>query len=176
MLGGFIAMSVLGFGLLLLSQNSRNGHGVAIGYASVIALGFHSFVDGLIYEMTYAVEPFTGGLATAGLLLHEFPEGVIAYFLARDADLDRIRSIVWAFIAASVTTVAGAVAATGYVGDPKSVPIGEMLGLAAGGLAYIMVFHLGPHASLTPNKRGYLLASLGVILAMAAVVFRHIQH
>ena len=71
---------------------------VAIGYASIVALGFHSFVDGLIYEATYHAEVFTGSLATAGLLLHEFPEGIIAYFLARDAGLNQIRSIAWAFI------------------------------------------------------------------------------
>ncbi|NWG92458.1 MAG: hypothetical protein HXY21_08115 [Parvularculaceae bacterium] len=173
MLGGFLGMLILGFGLRLLSQNSRNGHGIAIGYASVIALGFHSFVDGLIYEATYTAEAFTGSLATAGLLLHEFPEGVIAYFLARDAGLDRVRSIAWAFIAASLTTVAGAVVATGFVGDENSVPIGQMLGLAAGGLAYIMAFHLGPHASLTPNKRGYSVAAVGVVVAITAVVLRH---
>ncbi len=176
MIGGFLGMSILGFGLRLLSQNSRNGHGIAIGYASVIALGFHSFVDGLIYEATYSTEAFTGSLATAGLLLHEFPEGVIAYFLARDAGLDRIRSIVWAFIAASLTTIFGAIVASGFLGGPENVPIGPMLGLTAGGLAYIMAFHLGPHASLTPNKRGYFIASVGVVIALAAVVLRHMQH
>lgn len=174
--GGFIGMSVLGFSLRLLSQNSRSGLGLAIGYASVIALGFHSFVDGLIYEVTYSAEFFTGSLATAGLLLHEFPEGVIAYFLARDAGLDRIRSVVWAFISASLTTVAGAVVASGFVSDGDRLPIGELLGLAAGGLVYILVFHLGPHASLTPKKRGYVIASSGVVIALAAVVFRHWRH
>ncbi len=175
-IGGFVGMSALGFGLRLLSQNSLSGHGLAIGYASVIALGFHSFVDGLIYEVTYSAEFFTGSLATAGLLLHEFPEGVIAYFLARDAGLDRVRSTVWAFISASLTTVAGAVVASGFVSGGEKLPIGELLGLAAGGLVYILVFHLGPHASLTPKKRGYFIASVGVVIALAAVVFRHWRH
>lgn len=173
MAGGFIGMSAFGFGLRMLSQSRRYGHGIAIGYASVIALGFHSFVDGLIYEATYSAEAFTGGLATAGLLLHEFPEGVIAYFLARDAGLDRVRSTIWAFIAASLTTVCGAVVATSFVGNVEKLPLGEMLGVTAGGLAYIMTFHLGPHASLTPNKRGYLVASAGVVIALAAVILRH---
>lgn len=172
--GGFAGMLVLGYGLRLLSHNSRNGHGVAIGYASIVALGFHSFVDGLIYEATYHAELFTGSLATAGLLLHEFPEGVIAYFLARDAGLDKVRSTAWAFISASLTTVAGAVIASAFIENVKSLPLGPLLGLTAGGLIYIMVFHLGPHASLTPNRRGYLVASAGVVTALAALIFRHI--
>lgn len=171
--GGFTGMLVLGFGLRLLSQNVRQGHGIAIGYASIVALGFHSFVDGLIYEATYHAEVFTGWLATAGLLLHEFPEGVIAYFLARDAGLDKARSTAWAFIAASVTTVAGAVVASAFIENVNALPLGPLLGMTAGGLIYIMVFHLGPHASLTPNKRGYFMASIGIVVALAALIFRH---
>ncbi len=172
-LGGFAIMLVLGYGLRFLSHTSRRGHGVAIGYASIVALGFHSFVDGLIYEATYHAEVFTGTIATAGLLLHEFPEGVIAYFLAREAGLDRLRSSVWAFIAASLTTVAGAVVASGFIENVNALPLGPLLGLTAGGLIYIMVFHLGPHATLTPKRRGYVVASLGVIVALAALMFRH---
>lgn len=171
--GGFAGLLALGYGLRLLSQNSQRGHGIAIGYASIAALGFHSFVDGLFYEATYHAEVFTGSIATAGLLLHEFPEGVIAYFLARDAGLDKVRSTVWAFISASLTTIAGAVIASSFIENVDSLPLGSLLGLTAGGLLYIMVFHLGPHASLTPKKRGYMVASLGVIVALAALIFRH---
>lgn len=172
-LGGFAIMLALGYGLRLLSQNGRNGHGAAIGYASIVALGFHSFVDGLIYEATFHTEVFTGALATIGLLLHEFPEGVIAYFLARDAGLDKTRSSVWAFISASLTTVMGAVIASGYIENVAAMPLGSLLGLTAGGLIYIMVFHLGPHSALTPHRRGYAMASIGVIVALAAIMLRH---
>lgn len=170
---GLAGMFALGYGLRLLSHNARNRQGVAIGYASVVALGFHSFVDGLLYEASYHAEVFTGTIATAGLMLHEFPEGVIAYFLARDAGLDRVRSTIWAFIAASLTTVAGAVFATAYIEKLDASLLGPLLGLTAGGLTYIMVFHLGPHASQTPERRGYLTASSGVIVALAALVLRH---
>lgn len=174
-IGGFLGMLALGLGLRFLSQNTSSGHGVAIGYASIVALGFHSFVDGLFYEATYHAEVFTGSLATAGLLLHEFPEGVIAYFLARDAGLNRTRSVAWAFISASITTVAGATVATAFIENVNELPLGPLLGLTAGGLIYIMAFHLGPHASLTPNRRGYAVASVGVIIALAALILRHIQ-
>lgn len=173
MAGGFLGMSAIGFGLRHLSLNRGNGHGIAIGYASVIALGFHSFVDGLIYGATFCEDPFTGQVTTAGLLLHEFPEGVIAYFLARDSGFNNVRAMIWAFIAASLTTVGGAGVASLWVETVEKAPFGQMLGLTAGGLAYIIAFHLRPHASLTPKNRGYLVASAGVVVALAAVVFRH---
>jgi len=172
--GGFLLMSGIGLALRFLTSTGKNGHGFALGYASLIALGFHSTVDGLIYEATYHAEVFTGSLATAGLLLHEFPEGVIAYFLAREAGLNSLQSTFWAFVTSSVTTVAGALAAASYVESVTALPFGPMLGLTAGFLAYIMIFHLAPHASLTPYKRGYAVASFGVAIALAAVVIRHL--
>ncbi|MEZ5897480.1 MAG: ZIP family metal transporter [Parvularculaceae bacterium] len=172
-LGGFLVMLTLGFGIRIFTRRSTDKLGLAIGYASIIALGFHSFVDGLIYEVTFHAEWFTGGLATLGLLLHEFPEGVIAFFLVREAGMSRNMSALLAFIAASVTTVAGAVIAGAFIENIDDVPFGPMLGVAAGGLVYIMIFHLGPHASLTPHKRGYMMASIGVATAMAALVLRH---
>jgi hypothetical protein len=33
-----------------------------------------------------------------------------------------------------------------------------------------MIFHLGPHARFTPERRGYLMASIGVIVALAGVI------
>jgi zinc transporter ZupT len=173
MLIGFAVMLALGFGFRLFTRRSSSELGLAIGYASIIALGFHSFVDGLIYEATFHAEWFTGWLATIGLLLHEFPEGVIAFFLAREAGLTRNMSVFWAFVAASLTTIAGAAAAGVFIENVEAIPFGPMLAVAAGGLLYIMIFHLGPHASLTPKKRGYLMASFGVAVAMAALVFRH---
>ena len=173
--GAFVGMSMLGIGLRLLSNTQLNGHGLAIGYASIAALGFHSFVDGLVYEATYHAEVFTGSLATAGLLLHEFPEGVIAFFLARDAGLNAAQSAAWSFISASLTTVAGAVIASAFIENVETLPLGPILGLTAGTLAYIVIFHLGPHAWLTPHRRGYAVASVGVAVSLAALVFRHMQ-
>jgi zinc transporter ZupT len=40
-------------------------------------VGFHSFIDGVIYSIAFTVSIFTGVLATMGMVLHEFPEGII---------------------------------------------------------------------------------------------------
>jgi zinc transporter ZupT len=173
---GFFAMVGIGMLLRLFTDSQRSLLGAAFGYASIIALGFHSFVDGLIYEATYHAEFFTGAIASIGLLLHEFPEGVIAYFLARRAGLSRPLSIWWAFVAASLTTVAGAYLATYYIDRVSSLPIGPLLGLAAGGLLYIIIFHLAPHASSTPHRRGYIMASIGVAVGLSAVIFHSLGH
>ena len=171
-LAGFALMILVG-GALRFSHNGKaNNQRAAFGYASIIALGAHSFLDGVLYESSFHNHLFTGWISTVGLLLHEFPEGVIAFFLLRETGMGAALSSFWAFVAASLTTVAGAVFASGFT---SVMPVSTLLGLTAGGLIYIIAFHLGPHAKLTPNHRGYAIAGLGVIVATAAIILRSIQ-
>ena len=53
----------------------------SFGIVALLGIGLHSFIDGLVYSVTYSVSVFTGVLATTGMVLHEFPEGIITYLL-----------------------------------------------------------------------------------------------
>ncbi|MFQ5562283.1 MAG: ZIP family metal transporter [Parvularculaceae bacterium] len=170
---GFFAMTLIGATLRIAPQHRVKGADFAFGYASIIALGAHSFLDGVIYVTSFHEDVFTGGLAALGLLFHEFPEGVIAFFLLREAGMRTFAAIFWAFVAASVTTVAGTLLSAVFIGLAAETPLSAMLGATAGGLIYIIFFHLAPHAAKTPNGRGYPTASIGVVIALLAVIFRH---
>ncbi len=43
-------------------------------------IGLHSFIDGVIYSIAFT-RILTGVLGTMGMVLHEFPEGIITYFV-----------------------------------------------------------------------------------------------
>ncbi len=47
----------------------------------MLGIGIHLFIDGFIYSITFTVSIFTGVLAATGMVLHEFPEGIITYLL-----------------------------------------------------------------------------------------------
>ncbi len=170
---GFAVMTAIGVGSAAIVSNRRSGPGLALGYVSIVALGFHSFMDGVIYQLSFHVEPFTGWLSTLGLLLHEFPEGVIGFFLLRNAGLSVRSSVTIAFFAASLTTILGTLTTAYFVESAMDVPLGPLLGATAGGLIYVIVAHLGPHAAQAPQRRGYAVASLGVVVGIAAVIFHH---
>lgn len=170
---GLGVMAVIGLSLRTFANRRVEGENLAFGYASIIALGTHSLLDGVIYETSFHDGAFTGWLATFGLLLHEFPEGVIAFFLLREAGMGALRAGVWAFVTASLTTIVGALGAAYFIDLIPKLPYPSLLGATAGALIYIMAFHLGPHAFLTPMKRGYAMASLGIIVGIGAVVLRH---
>lgn len=168
---GFAFMVLIGIAVQAAVSRSPEGAALTFGYASIIGLSVHSFLDGAVYAASFKEEAITGWIATGGLLFHEFPEGVIAYALLAQAGLSRIRAIVLAFTAAALTTVAGTLGANLLFGLATDPPIGAMLGAAAGALIYVLIVHLGPHATNAANKRGYDLAMLGVAVGTVAIIF-----
>ncbi len=172
--GGFAAMVLIGIAVQLSVNRSPEGAALTFGYASIIGLAAHSFLDGVIYAAAFKDDPFTGWIATGGLLMHEFPEGIIAFFLLAQAGLSRVNAIVLAFLAASFTTLAGTFAANAAIWLTSGPPMAAMLGSAAGALIYVLIVHLGPHASRAPKRRGYLFAQLGVAVGVAAIVLNNI--
>jgi zinc transporter ZupT len=172
---GFMFMVLVGIGVQTAVNRRAEGAALTFGYASIIALAVHSFLDGAIYAASFQEAAFTGWLATGGLLFHEFPEGVIAYALLIQAGLGRTRSIILAFIAAAITTIAGTFIANLIIDVSNGLPIAAMLGAAAGALIYVLIVHLGPHAAKTPNRRGYDIAGLGVIVGTTAIILQSIS-
>lgn len=47
-----------------------------LGIIPMLGVGLHSFLDGVIYSVTFNVSVFTGVLAAISMVLHEFPEGI----------------------------------------------------------------------------------------------------
>ena len=168
--GGFTLMVLIGITVQLSVSRRAEGAALTFGYASIIALAAHSFLDGIIYSSVFQAEPFTGWLTIGGLLFHEFPEGVIAYFLLAEAGLGRLRSIILAFLAAAFTTIAGTVGGNILIEFANGIPLAAMLGGAAGALLYVLIFHLGPHAAKAEGRGGYFFAAFGVVIGAAAVI------
>lgn len=171
---GLGVMSVIGVSLRTYASRRVEGQDLTFGYASMIAIGSHSFMDGVLYQTAFHDDLFTGGLATLALLLHEFPEGVIAYFLLREAGMKTVTASVWAFVTASLTTPLGAIGGAYVLDAVPGLKVSTLLGLTAGGLIYLMAFHLGPHAALTPRRQGYLYTGLGIIVGLAAVILHEL--
>lgn len=173
--GGFMAMVLIGIAVQFAVSQRAEGAALTFGYASIIVLASHSFLDGVVYAASFQEAAFTGWLATSGLMFHEFPEGVIAYALLAQAKLPKNRAIALALIAAAATTVAGTLVGGFMFSIAKSLPIAAMLGGSAGALIYVLIVHLGPHAAASPDKRGYDFAMLGVMLGAGAIIFQKLS-
>lgn len=166
MLGVFALVTVV-------SQRGVSQRHLAIGFISILALATHSFFDGVLYEALFHDMSWSEALiAIPGLLLHKFPEGVVAFYLLKEGGLSSRRAVLYAFGASALTTIAGALATRITLGYIEKFDSGPLIGLSAGALLFIVFFDLMPHASHSRDRRGYLYAGIGVAVATAAVVLR----
>ncbi|WP_150006338.1 ZIP family metal transporter [Iodidimonas muriae] len=140
----------------------------AIGLVPMLGIGFHSFIDGGIYSITFTVSTFTGVLAAVGMVLHEFPEGIVTYLLLIRGGFSEKAALVSAFLAAALTTPLGMLASYPLVSRIDMPLLGTLLSLSAGALVYVGATHLLPTAEREPAK--YSLVALGSGILVAVVV------
>lgn len=139
-----------------------------IGLVPMIGIGFHSFIDGFIYSITFTVSIFTGVLATSGMVLHEFPEGIITYLLLLRSGFSEKKSFILAFFAASISTPLGMLISYPFISQIDQSLLGAFLSLSAGTLVYVGATHLLPQAEKEQHK--YTLCALGGGILVAVLI------
>jgi zinc transporter ZupT len=145
----------------------------AVGFASTVGIAVHSFLDGVVYETLFVGEhEWTGFFAVIALLVHEFPEGVISFYLLRSTGYATTPAFLFAFIAASLTTIAGAFVARSAIGIFSIHDYAALLGVSTGALLYIAFGHLAVHARKAPNRSGYFWAMIGIVVGTISVIMR----
>jgi len=142
----------------------------AIGIVPMLGIGFHSFIDGFIYSVTFTVSILTGYLATLGMVLHEFPEGIITYLLLVRAGLSARRSMYLAFLAAALTTPMGMLVSYPVISHIDGEPLGALLALSAGALVYVGATHLLPRAEMEHRKYSLIALAGGILVAVIVVL------
>jgi ZIP family zinc transporter/zinc and cadmium transporter len=167
---------LVGFMLLYLINRFLNSYicheydrvNYTLGLIPMLGIGFHSFLDGVIYSITFNVSIFTGVLAATGMILHEFPEGIVTFLLLERAGFERRKSTLYAIIAAAISTPLGTLVSYPFIKDIDQSALGTLLALSAGALVYVGATHLLP-AVEKENKR-YTLVSLAIGVLVAAII------
>lgn len=139
-----------------------------IGLVPMIGIGLHSFIDGFIYSITFSVSIFTGTLAATGMVLHEFPEGIITYLLLLRSGFSEKMSLILALLAASISTPLGMLVSYPYISQIDEPLLGALLSLSAGALVYVGATHLLPQAE--KEHRKYSLFALGAGILVAVII------
>lgn len=140
------------------------------GIAPVLAIGFHSFVDGVIYSVTFKVSLFTGALAAVGMVLHEFPEGIVTFLLLERSGFSRKKSAMGAFVAAALSTPLGALVSYPFIKDITRPVLGVLLATSAGALIYVGASHLLPAVEKENKKYSVLALAVGVVVALIIMI------
>jgi zinc transporter ZupT len=141
-----------------------------IGLVPLVGIGFHSFLDGVVYSVSFSVGAFTGALVAIGMVLHEFPEGIVTYTLLRRGGFADRRSFVLAFLAAALTTPIGTAVSFPFVSRIDQELLGALLALSAGALIYVGATHLLPQAEREPRKFSLAALAAGVACAVGIIL------
>jgi len=168
------SMALLGF-LFMFFSNEYIKHltqkkVLAFGIVAAEGIGIHSFIDGIIYTVTFSISILTGFLAATGLVIHEFAEGIITYTLFLKGGVKEKTAMFYAFMVAGLTTPLGAFLAYPLVNKLSQSNLGLILGFVAGVLIYISASHLLPEAREEEKKHSSLAFICGVGLAIFIVL------
>jgi len=142
---------------------------LSYGLVPLLGIGFHSFLDGIIYSVTFNVSIFTGALAAIGMALHEFPEGIVTFILLERGGFSKKRASIYAFLAAGISTPLGAIVSYPFIQKIQASTLGSFLALSAGALVYVGATHLLP-AVERENKRFTILSLISGILVALVIV------
>ena len=135
----------------------------------MVGIGIHSFIDGIVYTVTFSVSALTGVLVSIGMVLHEFPEGVFTYVLLRKGGLQE-RTALWAAVlAAALTTPLGTLVSFPIVSRIDQSAMAALLALSAGALIYVGASHLLPTAEREPRRYNLLALGAGVLVALGII-------
>jgi zinc and cadmium transporter len=167
---GFMGLYLFNRFLNVFVCQQRECPELAMGIIPMLGIGFHSFLDGVIYSVTFNVSIFTGVVAAIGMVLHEFPEGIVSFVLLKRGGYDKRRSALYAFIAAGLSTPLGTLISFPFIQKIPKPTLGALLALSAGALLYVGASHLLP-AVEKENKRYTIISLTTGILVAAGIVF-----
>ena len=132
----------------------------------ILAIACHSFIDGIVYSVTFAAS-FSAGVFTAiSLIMHEFPEGVIAFAILRRHGVSNRNAFIWAFLAAAATTPVGVLVSGPFMFGLSDALLGNLFALSAGLLLFVATGPLMAPLKETPPVQGLLALISGVVVAV----------
>lgn len=167
LLAGFFSLHLFNrFLTAFVCEKDPQRTDIAIGVLPMLGIGLHSFIDGFIYSIAFTVSLLTGFLATVGMVLREFPEGIVTYLLLLRGGFDERQAARWAFLAAAASTPVGMLASWPMVNAIAPTHLGALLALSAGALVYVGGTHLLPRAEQEHRRHSLVALAGGVVVAV----------
>jgi zinc transporter ZupT len=170
LLAGFLVIHLSNRLLSLYLCHEYECADYTVGIIPALGIGLHSFIDGMIYSVTFNVSIFTGALAAIGMILHEFPEGIVTFVLLERGGFSRRRSAIVAFLAAALSTPLGTLVSFPFINNIQQSTLGILLAISAGALVYVGASHLLPAVEKENKKHSIFALAAGVLVAVVIIM------
>lgn len=170
LLAGFLTLHLFNRFLQAYVCQEIGCENLTLGIIPMLGVGLHSFLDGVIYSVTFNVSIFTGILAAIGMVLHEFPEGVVTFLLLERGGFNNKKSAWFAFLAAAISTPLGTLVSYPFIERIERPTLGILLAFSAGALVYVGASHLLPAVERENKKYTLLSMAVGILVAILIVI------
>jgi zinc and cadmium transporter len=170
LLAGFLSLYLLNRFLKVYICHEYDCADLTLGIIPMLGVGLHSFLDGVIYSVTFNVSIFTGILAAFGMVLHEFPEGIVTFLLLERGGINKKKSTWYAFLAAAISTPLGTLISFPFIERLERSTLGALLAFSAGALVYVGASHLLPAVERENRNYTFFAMAAGILAAVVIVV------
>jgi zinc transporter ZupT len=170
LLAGFLLLYLFNRFLKLYICQEYRCETATIGIVPMVGIGLHSLLDGVIYSVTFNVSVFTGVVVAIGMVLHEFPEGIVTFLLLERGGLSKKNSALLAFLAAAISTPLGALVSYPFIDRIAQPTLGILLAVSAGALVYVGASHLLPEVEKENRRFSVIALAAGVLVAVVIVI------
>jgi ZIP family zinc transporter len=167
---GFFSGLILHYLINTLFPESEESNLPSEAITPILAIAIHSFIDGVVYAVTFAASFSAGVFAAVGLILHEFPEGVIAFAILRRHGVSNRNAFLFAFLAAAATTPLGVLISGPFMFGLGEEVLGSLFALSAGLLLFVATGPLMAPMRETKPTLGLAALSAGVVIAVALML------
>jgi zinc and cadmium transporter len=153
------------------SEESEMHRRHTLGAISFLGIGFHSLLDGVIIGAGFTDSTVTGIIATVGVIMHEFPEGLSMMAILLHAGLTRAKALAYSVIVALATPV-GAIVSYMVLQGIRADILGGLLGIAAGSFLYIAASDLIPetHRQSSPYNIPLVISGMALLFVLELVL------
>jgi zinc and cadmium transporter len=170
LLAGFLLLYFFNRFLNLYICHEYRCENIVVGIIPMAGIGLHSFLDGIIYSVTFNVSVFTGVLAAIGMILHEFPEGIVTFLLLERGGFSKKKAALYAFLAAALSTPLGTLVSYPLINRISRPSLGVLLAVSAGALVYVGASHLLPAVEQENRRHSVIALLVGVLVAIVIVL------
>lgn len=150
-------------------HDDHGGHEAGLGWLAWLGVLIHSLVDGVAISAGAAIDPQLAGAVTAGVVMHELPEGLLAASLLMAAGQNVRRMLALTALVALATPV-GAVLSSfvlGFIDPSRIVFVSQMAVAVAGGtFVYVGATDMLHHARHRTGRSwaAFFAFTLGIVM------------
>jgi len=164
-LGAIILLYLIEHFIIIHSCKEKDCEVHTLGATSLLGIGFHSLIDGIIIGLGFKISFAVGLLSSLAVIFHETAEGVFVYSLLLYDQIARKKALFYSWLVALATPFGAIITFLILDQVPQSI-LGWLLAAAAGSFIYIGASDLIPATHREYSFLNIFLILLGIVFVL----------